>query len=139
MKTSFLFSISELISESLQFEGGIKPSHITLADVACFAPILRKWNDALLLSTHFSGTSSSAHIHHLSLNTESGNVVLEANAKANKWDNQLRWNVNIEKLKVSDDGISHIAQNLGSKVKIPRRKCSAWATSTIRATFMART
>ena len=110
----------KLISESLQFEGGIKPSHITLADVACFAPILRKWNDALLLSTHFSGTSSSAHIHHLSLNTESGNVVLEAKAKANKWDNQLRWNVNIEKLKVSDDGISHIAQNLGSKVKIPK-------------------
>lgn len=47
-------------------------------------------------------------------------MVLEANAKANKWDNQLRWNVNIEKLKVSDDGISHIAQNLGSKVKIPK-------------------
>ena len=29
----------KLISESLQFEGGIKPSHITLADVACFAPV----------------------------------------------------------------------------------------------------
>ena len=34
----------KLISETLQFEGGIKPSLITLSDVACFAPILRKWN-----------------------------------------------------------------------------------------------
>ena len=108
----------KLISESLQFEGGIKPSHITLADVACFAPVLHKWNDALLLSTHFSGTSTSAHIHHLNLKTESGSIVLEAKGKANKWDNQLHWNVNIEKLNVS--GITHIAQNLGSKVKIPK-------------------
>lgn len=110
----------KLISESLQFEGGIKPSHITLADVACFAPVLHKWNDALLLSTHFSGTSTSARIHHLNLNTKSGSIVLEAKGKANKWDNQLHWNVNIEKLNVSGDGITHIAQNLGSKVKIPK-------------------
>lgn len=110
----------KLISESLQFEGGIKPSHITLADVACFAPVLHKWNDALLLSTHFSGTSTSARIHHLNLKTESGSIVLEAKGKANKWDNQLHWNVNIEKLNVSGDGITHIAQNLGSKVKIPK-------------------
>lgn len=110
----------KLISESLQFEGGIKPSHITLADVACFAPVLHKWNDALLLSTHFSGTSTSARIHHLNLKTESGSIVLEAKGKANQWDNQLHWNVNIEKLNVSGDGITHIAQNLGSKVKIPK-------------------
>lgn len=110
----------KLISESLQFEGGIKPSHITLADVACFAPVLHKWNDALLLSTHFSGTSTSARIHHLNLNTKSGSIVLEAKGKANKWDNQLHWYVNIEKLNVSGDGITHIAQNLGSKVKIPK-------------------
>ena len=110
----------KLISESLQFEGGIKPSHITLADVACFAPVLHKWNDALLLSTHFSGTSTSARIHHLNLKTESGSIVLEAKGKANQWDNQLYWNVNIEKLNVSGDGITHIAQNLGSKVKIPK-------------------
>ena len=110
----------KLISESLQFEGGIKPSHITLADVACFAPVLHKWNDALLLSTHFSGTSTSARIHHLNLKTESGSIVLKAKGKANKWDNQLHWNVNIEKLNVSGDGITHIAKNLGSKVKIPK-------------------
>ena len=110
----------KLISETLQFEGGIKPSLITLSDVACFAPILRKWNDALYIDTHFSGTSTSAHIHQLHFKTQSGSILLKANAKASDWNRKLHWLANIETLKVSDEGVEQIAANLGSKVKIPK-------------------
>ena len=110
----------KLISETLQFEGGIKPSLITLSDVACFAPILRKWNDALYIDTHFSGTSTSARIHQLHFKTRSGSILLKANAKASDWNRKLHWLANIETLKVSDEGVEQIAANLGSKVKIPK-------------------
>ena len=110
----------KLISETLQFEGGIKPSLITLSDVACFAPILRKWNDALYIDTHFSGTSTSARIHQLHFKTQSGSILLKANAKASDWNRKLHWLVNIETLHVSDEGMEQIAANLGSKVKIPK-------------------
>ena len=110
----------KLISETLQFEGGIKPSLITLSDVACFAPILRKWNDALYIDTHFSGTSTSARIHQLHFKTQSGSILLKANAKASDWNRKLHWLANIETLKVSDEGMEQIATNLGSKVKIPK-------------------
>ena len=110
----------KLISETLQFEGGIKPSLITLSDVACFAPILRKWNDALYIDTHFSGTSTSARIHQLHFKTQSGSILLKANAKASDWNRKLHWLANIEALKVSDEGVEQIAANLGSKVKIPK-------------------
>lgn len=110
----------KLISETLQFEGGIKPSLITLSDVACFAPILRKWNDALYIDTHFSGTSTSARIHQLHFKTQSGSILLKANAKASDWNRKLHWLANIETLKVSDEGVEQIATNLGSKVKIPK-------------------
>ena len=110
----------KLISETLQFEGGIKPSLITLSDVACFAPILRKWNDALYIDTHFSGTSTSARIHQLHFKTQSGSILLKANAKASDWNRKLHWLANIETLKVSDEGMEQIAANLGSKVKIPK-------------------
>ena len=110
----------KLISETLQFEGGIKPSLITLSDVACFAPILRKWNDALYIDTHFSGTSTSARIHQLHFKTQSGSILLKANAKASDWNRKLHWLANIETLKVSDEGVEQIAANLGSKVKIPK-------------------
>ena len=110
----------KLISETLQFEGGIKPSLITLSDVACFAPILRKWNDALYIDTHFSGTSTSARIHQLHFKTQSGSILLKANAKASDWNRELHWLANIETLKVSDEGVEQIAANLGSKVKIPK-------------------
>lgn len=110
----------KLISETLQFEGGIKPSLITLSDVACFAPILRKWNDALYIDTHFSGTSTSARIHQLHFKTQSGSILLKANAKATDWNRKLHWLANIETLQVSDEGVEQIAANLGSKVKIPK-------------------
>ena len=110
----------KLISETLQFEGGIKPSLITLSDVACFAPILRKWNDALYIDTHFSGTSTSTRIHQLHFKTQSGSILLKANAKASDWNRKLHWLANIETLKVSDEGMEQIAANLGSKVKIPK-------------------
>ncbi len=110
----------KLISETLQFEGGIKPSLITLSDVACFAPILRKWNDALYIDTHFSGTSTSARIHQLHFKTQSGSILLKANAKASDWNRKLHWLANIETLKFSDEGVEQIAANLGSKVKIPK-------------------
>ena len=110
----------KIISETLQFEGGIKPSLITLSDVACFAPILRKWNDALYIDTHFSGTSTSARIHQLHFKTPSGSILLKANAKASDWNRKLHWLANIETLKVSDEGMEQIAANLGSKVKIPK-------------------
>ena len=109
-----------LISETLQFEGGIKPSLITLSDVACFAPILRKWNDALYIDTHFSDTSTSARIHQLHFKTQSGSILLKANAKASDWNRKLHWLANIETLRVSDEGVEQIAANLGSKVKIPK-------------------
>ncbi len=109
-----------LISETLQFEGGIKPSLITLSDVACFAPILRKRNDALYIDTHFSGTSTSARIHQLHFKTQSGSILLKANAKASDWNRKLHWLANIETLRVSDEGVEQIAANLGSKVKIPK-------------------
>lgn len=110
----------KLISETLQFEGGIKPSLITLSDVACFAPILRKWNDALYIDTHFSGTSTSARIHQLHFKTQSGSILLKANARASDWNRKLHWLANIETLKVSDEGVEQIAANLGSQVKIPK-------------------
>ena len=110
----------KIISETLQFEGGIKPSLITLSDVACFAPILRKWNDALYINTHFSGTSTSARIHQLHFKTQSGSILLKANAKASDWNRKLHWLANIETLQVSDEGVEQIAANLGSKVKIPK-------------------
>lgn len=110
----------KLISETLQFEGGIKPSLITLSDVACFAPILRKWNDAIYIDTHFSGTSTSARIHQLHFKTQSGSILLKANAKASDWNRKLHWLANIETLQVSDEGVEQIAANLGSKVKIPK-------------------
>ena len=110
----------KLVMPTLQYQGGIAPSRITLKDVACFVPELRNFEDALMLDCQFSGTNTSARLHQLNLKSHSGSIVLKANGKASDWDKNLRWNVNVETFKVSANGIKQVAANFGKRINIPQ-------------------
>ena len=109
-----------LIMPSLQYEGGIKPSKVTLADMTNILPALEKFDDALMLDLQFLGTSTSARIPHLNLKSQSGGIQLKASGKVSDWDRNLRWSADIEELKVSGDGIKRVAANLGKRISIPK-------------------
>ena len=117
---SYRVENGKLVASSLQYEGGIKPSRITLTDVACFVPALRKFEDELLVDCQFSGTSTSARIPELHFKTRSGSVVLDAKGKLADWDRTLRWHTDIKTLKLSADGIKQVAANLGKRINIPQ-------------------
>lgn len=110
----------KLVMPSLQYEGGILPSKITLKDVACFVPELRNFKDALMLDCKFTGTNTSARLKELNFKSHSGSIMLKANGKANNWDKNPYWNVNIETFKVSADGIKQVATNFGKRINIPK-------------------
>lgn len=117
---SYKVQDGKLVMPSLQFEGGILPSKVTLSDISWLAPILRKFDDALLLDCRFSGTSTSIRCPELNFKTRSGSIHLKANGKVAKGQKGLRWNANIEPLKLSGDGIQQISKNLGKKINIPK-------------------
>ncbi len=110
----------KLIAPSLQYDGSIKPSHITLADVACFAPVLRKFEDALYLDCRFSGTNSSARCHQLNFRTKSGSILLKARGNVSDWNSRMHWLANIETFKMTGDGIKQIAHNMGKQLNLPK-------------------
>ena len=120
LRATYRIENKHIVKPTLQFQGGIKPSVITLADIACFVPELRKFKDALQLHLQFSGTSTSARIHNLEFKTQSGSLLLRANGRVSDWDRLLRWKANISALKISGDGIGEVSRNLGKRISIPK-------------------
>lgn len=130
----------KIVMPSLQFKGGIKPSQVTLSDIACLVPALRNFDDELTLECNFSGSSTSLRCPNLNFKTRSGSIFFNANGKVANFDfaskkekdktttngssarsrNDLHWNVNINTLKLSGDGIRQIAKNFGKKINIPQ-------------------
>ena len=110
----------KLVKPSLQFDGSIKQSKITLSDIACFLPMFKHFEDPIFLDTRFSGTSTSLRCKQINLRTGSGSINLQGKGKVSNLDSILHWNADIDNLNLTENSIEFIAHNLGQKVKLPQ-------------------
>ena len=120
LKATYRFEGKRFIPESLRFEGGIQQSKITFADVASLLPALRHFDDAVFVSSRFSGTAKSISAPSLNLRTGSGSFNLQARGSYSHASSHPAWNADIANLNLSPAGVEFLAENLGSKVKIPK-------------------
>lgn len=120
LKATYRFEGKRFIPESLHFEGGIQQSKITFADVASLVPVLRHFDDAVFVSSRFSGTAKSISVPSLNLRTGSGSINLQARGSYSHASSHPAWNADIANLNLSPAGVEFLAENLGSKVKIPK-------------------
>ena len=120
LKATYRFEGKRFIPESLHFEGGIQQSKITFADVASLVPALRHFDDAVFVSSRFSGTAKSISVPSLNLRTGSGSINLQARGSYSHASIHPAWNADIANLNLSPAGVEFLAENLGSKVKIPK-------------------
>ena len=120
LKATYRFEGKRFIPESLRFEGGIQQSKITFADVASLVPALRHFDDAVFVSSRFSGTAKSISVPSLNLRTGSGSINLQARGSYSHASSHPAWNADIANLNLSSAGVEFLAENLGSKVKIPK-------------------
>ena len=120
LKATYRFEGKRFIPESLHFEGGIQQSKITFADVASLVPALRHFDDAVFVSSRFSGTANSISVPSLNLRTGSGSINLQARGSYSHASSHPAWNADIANLNLSPAGVEFLAENLGSKVKIPK-------------------
>lgn len=120
LKATYRFEGKRFIPESLHFEGGIQQSKITFADVASLVPALRHFDDAVFVSSRFSGTAKSISVPSLNLRTGSGSINLQARGSYSHASSHPVWNADIANLNLSPAGVEFLAENLGSKVKIPK-------------------
>ena len=120
LKATYRFDGKRFIPESLRFKGGIQQSKITFADVASLVPALRHFDDAVFVSSRFSGTAKSISVPSLNLRTGSGSINLQARGSYSHASSHPAWNADIANLNLSPAGVEFLAENLGSKVKIPK-------------------
>ena len=120
LKATYRFEGKRFIPESLRFKGGIQQSKITFADVASLMPALRHFDDAVFVSSRFSGTAKSISVPSLNLRTGSGSFNLQARGSYSHASSHPAWNADIANLNLSPAGVEFLAENLGSKVKIPK-------------------
>ena len=120
LMATYRFEGKRFIPESLHFEGGIQQSKITFADVASLVPALRHFDDAVFVSSRFSGTAKSISVPSLNLRTGSGSINLQARGSYSHASSHPAWNADIANLNLSPAGVEFLAENLGSKVKIPK-------------------
>lgn len=120
LKATYRFEGKRFIPESLRFKGGIQQSKITFADVASLVPALRHFDDAVFVSSRFSGTAKSISVPSLNLRTGSGSFNLQARGSYSPASSHPAWNADIANLNLSPAGVEFLAENLGSKVKIPK-------------------
>lgn len=120
LKATYRFEGKRFIPESLRFKGGIQQSKITFADVASLVPALRHFDDAVFVSSRFSGTAKSISVPSLNLRTGSGSFNLQARGSYSHTSSHPAWNADIANLNLSPAGVEFLAENLGSKVKIPK-------------------
>ena len=120
LKVTYRFEGKRFIPESLRFKGGIQQSKITFADVASMVPALRHFDDAVFVSSRFSGTAKSISVPSLNLRTGSGSINLQARGSYSHASSHPAWNADIANLNLSPAGVEFLAENLGSKVKIPK-------------------
>ena len=120
LKATYRFEGKRFIPESLRFKGGIQQSKITFADVASLVPSLRHFDDAVFVSSRFSGTAKSISVPSLNLRTGSGSFNLQARGSYSHASSHPAWNADIANLNLSPAGVEFLAENLGSKVKIPK-------------------
>lgn len=120
LKATYRFEGKRFIPESLRFKGGIQQSKITFADVASLVPALRLFDDAVFVSSRFSGTAKSISVPSLNLRTGSGSFNLQARGSYSHASSHPAWNADIANLNLSPAGVEFLAENLGSKVKIPK-------------------
>ena len=120
LKATYRFEGKRFIPESLRFKGGIQQSKITFADVASLVPALRHFDDAVFVSSRFLGTAKSISVPSLNLRTGSGSFNLQARGSYSHASSHPAWNADIANLNLSPAGVEFLAENLGSKVKIPK-------------------
>ena len=120
LKATYRFEGKRFIPESLRFKGGIQQSKITFADVASLVPALRHFDDAVFVSSRFSGTAKSISVPSLNLRTGSGSFNLQARGSYSHASSHPAWNADIANLNLSPAGVEFLAENLGSKAKIPK-------------------
>ena len=121
IEASYKFRGEHFVSPSLKYTGSIKPSTITLSDIACLLPSLKTFNSTLSIASTFHGQGESLEVPSLTVGSNTGDISIDIGGSVS----QLRqkapyWTVNIHDMALSAKTVNFISENLqGNRIDVP--------------------
>lgn len=111
---------NRIIPASLRYRGGIERAEISLPDISCLIPALRRFNSTIAMSSAFNGTGTSLNIARLKISSTTGDIAISANGWVKKRANEPLWHAAIDNLEISEKTVAFILQSIkGTDYKIP--------------------
>ncbi len=121
IEASYIMRNNKIVAPSLYYKGSIKPSTITLSDLACFLPSLNKFNSTLTISSFIEGKSEKLAIPEFVITSSTKDIDINIDG----WvldisSHEPSWQANINNLNLSAKTLNFISENLkGERMNIP--------------------
>lgn len=121
IKANYRFRGDHFVTPALTYEGSIRPSTITLADLACLLPSLKTFHSTLSLEGAFDGQGETLNVPHLTVSSTTGDIGLDIKGTIKNLRQEApAWMADIQHLDLSGKTINFISENLkGKRVELP--------------------
>ena len=118
---SYKIKDGKIIPATIEMNGKINNSKITLCDFAFLIPSLKSQSKSLSINCSFYLTSTSLRIGKLNISSLDNSINLIASGSANFYTSSPQWVVNIKRFSISSNGLKMINDNLkANRINIPK-------------------
>ena len=119
LKASYKIKHGKVIMPTLEFDGSVDKSTITLTDLGCFIPIFKKATKPLSFHFTFSGTGTSLKIDSMEVASYRSHLLLQGNGSLRNWQSAPHWAANIKRFSLDTDGIKFITDIFSRHINLP--------------------
>lgn len=120
LTASYKLKDDKLDKGSLRYNINILPSEITPCDIACFIPELKNFRNSVALQISANGNADEIAVSKLLAKASTGSISIDGNGSLKNLSATPLWQVHLNHLDASADGIRFLADNLqGKRVEIP--------------------
>ena len=107
---NYLLTDSGLQKGSLDYYGKFSNTYITPSELSCFIPSFKNLRNSISLATSFQGSDSEVHIPNLLVSSAGHELDVNANGWISDWQKRPSWNLQLNRLAVSEDYLSLLSQ-----------------------------
>ena len=109
LSATYLMTDSGLQKGSLDYYGKISNTSITPSELRCFIPELKNLSSRISVATKFQGTDSQLSVPSLQVSSAHHELDINANGWVADWQKRPSWNVQLNRLAVSEGYLNLLA------------------------------
>ncbi|WP_051523071.1 translocation/assembly module TamB [Prevotella sp. P6B4] len=110
LSASYLLTDSGMQKGSLNYYGKISNTNITPSELSCFIPALKGLSNKVSIETDFKGSDTQVQVPNLLVSSTGHELDIQAHGWVADWQKRAYWNVQLNRLAISEDYIGLLAK-----------------------------